>query len=55
MAGCASTGTRIRLTPTPNPSALEVILTGLDNPRGVVIGPAGELFIAEAGHRLCCR
>jgi DNA-binding beta-propeller fold protein YncE len=28
---------------------VEVILTGLDNPRGVVIGPTGEFFVAEAG------
>jgi DNA-binding beta-propeller fold protein YncE len=26
-----------------------VILSGLDNPRGVVVGPAGALFVAEAG------
>lgn len=25
------------------------MLTGLDNPRGVAVGPAGELFVAEAG------
>lgn len=28
---------------------LEVILSGLHNPRGVAIGPRGELFVAEAG------
>ena len=28
---------------------VEVMLTGLDNPRGVAVGPAGELFVAEAG------
>ncbi|MFQ5611989.1 MAG: SMP-30/gluconolactonase/LRE family protein [Anaerolineae bacterium] len=40
-------------TGTPPPAAktptLEVILTGLDNPRGLVFGPAGEFFVAEAG------
>jgi hypothetical protein len=50
MIGCnASSGERVRLTPTPLPPKIEVILTGLDNPRGVVVGPAGELFVAEAG------
>ena len=28
---------------------IKVILTGLDNPRGVGVGPAGSLFVAEAG------
>lgn len=28
---------------------MEVILSGLENPRGVAVGPAGELFVAEAG------
>jgi DNA-binding beta-propeller fold protein YncE len=50
MVGCdVSSGERVRLTPTPLPPKIEVILTGLDNPRGVVVGPAGELFVAEAG------
>ena len=28
---------------------VEVVLTDLDNPRGVAVGPAGELLVAEAG------
>ncbi len=28
---------------------IEIILTGLENPRGVAIGPNGELFVAQAG------
>ncbi len=48
--GCnTSVGKRVRLTPTPGPPEIEVVLTGLDNPRGLVVGPAGELFVAEAG------
>ena len=34
---------------TAKPLAIEVILTGLDNPRGIAVGPAGELYVAEAG------
>ena len=40
---------RAGLTPTPLPPKIEVILTSLDNPRGVVIGSSGEFFVAEAG------
>jgi hypothetical protein len=40
-AGC---GRATATTPT-----VEVILTGLENPRGVVMGPTGNLFVAEAG------
>lgn len=47
--GCGVSPGRVRLTPTPGPPAVEVILTGLDNPRGVAFGPEGELFVAEAG------
>jgi len=32
-----------------NSATVEVILTNLENPRGVAIGSVGELFIAEAG------
>ena len=50
VTGCASSsGKRDRLTPISSPPTIEVVLTGLDNPRGVVVGPAGELFVAEAG------
>jgi sugar lactone lactonase YvrE len=37
------------LTPTPDPPTIEIVLNGLDNPRGVAFGPAGEFFVAEAG------
>lgn len=50
VVGCdASLGKRVRLTPTPGPPTIEVVFTGLENPRGVIIGPAGEFFVAEAG------
>ena len=29
--------------------SIEIILTGLDNPRGIAVGQAGELFVTEAG------
>jgi hypothetical protein len=29
---------------------VDVIATGLDNPRGIDIGPNGKLYVAEAGH-----
>jgi len=32
-----------------NSATVEVILTNLENPRGVAVGSAGELFVAEAG------
>ncbi len=28
---------------------MQLVLDGLDNPRGVAVGPAGELYVAEAG------
>lgn len=30
-------------------ATFEVILSGLDNPRGIALGPDGELYLAEAG------
>lgn len=30
-------------------SSIEPVLTGLSNPRGVTVGPAGRVFVAEAG------
>jgi sugar lactone lactonase YvrE len=33
----------------PEHPSWQVVLTGLDNPRGVTVGPAGELFVVEAG------
>ncbi len=50
LVGCdASVAKRARLTSTPGPPEIEVVFTGLDNPRGVVIGPNGEIFVTEAG------
>lgn len=43
LVGC---GTSPSMGGTP---VVEVILSGLDNPRGVAIGPGGELYVAEAG------
>lgn len=31
------------------PGQLKVIATGLDNPRGITVGPGGALYVAEAG------
>lgn len=35
--------------PPPLPAGAEVVAEGLDNPRGLTIGPDGALWIAEAG------
>ena len=48
LAGCGMFSLEDDLGLTSAP-AVEVILAGLDNPRGVAVGPAGELFVAEAG------
>ena len=46
LSGCAlSSPTNL---PKTEPT-IEVILTGLENPRGIAVGPAGELFVTEAG------
>lgn len=45
LSGCAP---QIAQAPPPNP-AVEVILTGLANPRGLAVGPSGELYVTEAG------
>ncbi len=36
-------------TPVAAASNMEVIASGLDNPRGLTFGPGGALFVAEAG------
>ena len=36
--------------PKPPVGQVQVLATGLDNPRGLTFGPGGQLFIAEAGH-----
>jgi sugar lactone lactonase YvrE len=45
LSGCAA---QIAPAPPPKPT-IEVILTGLENPRGIAVGAGGELFVAEAG------
>ncbi len=49
LTACTASPGRVRLTPTPAPPRVELFLSGLDNPRGVVFGPHGEVFVAEAG------
>ncbi|MDQ4215862.1 ScyD/ScyE family protein [Microbacterium capsulatum] len=34
----------------PPPGDVHVVVSGLDNPRGLAFGPGGQLYIAEAGH-----
>ncbi len=49
QTGCQSIPSADVAGPKDGSLQVEVILTGLDNPRGVAVGPAGELFVAEAG------
>jgi hypothetical protein len=35
--------------PAPQKFEVKVIATGLDNPRGIILGPDGSLLVAEAG------
>lgn len=35
--------------PAPSGPAIQVVATGLDNPRGITAGPDGALYVAEAG------
>ncbi|MFQ5596096.1 MAG: ScyD/ScyE family protein [Anaerolineae bacterium] len=48
LAGCdmPSSGDSLGVAST---ARVEVILSELENPRGVAVGPAGEMFVAEAG------
>lgn len=43
VVGCALTG-RIEAQPS-----VQVVMSGLDNPRGMAFGPEGALYVAEAG------
>lgn len=49
LGGCVTSPPETAPATLVRTPAVEVILTGLENPRGVAIGPAGELFVAEAG------
>jgi glucose/arabinose dehydrogenase len=49
LAGCGLSPSKGTPTTTAGMPDVGVILSGLDNPRGVVVGPAGALFVAEAG------
>ncbi len=44
LAATTACGPTTATTPT-----VEVVLSGLENPRGVAVGPAGNLYVAEAG------
>jgi sugar lactone lactonase YvrE len=49
LAGCGLSPSKGMPTTTAGRPDVGVILSGLDNPRGVAVGPAGALFVAEAG------
>ncbi|RME41980.1 MAG: hypothetical protein D6791_18920 [Chloroflexi bacterium] len=50
LSSCAASPAPAVSAPTPMPGPrVEVLLSGLDNPRGIAIGPDGELYVAEAG------
>ena len=45
----AALSTLAIIGPAAHAATSEVLATGLDNPRGIAIGPAGRILIAEAG------
>jgi len=47
LVGCQST--LLSSIPQPNEPVLKVILSGLDNPRGVALSITGEMYVVEAG------
>lgn len=47
--GSATPAAGMEMQAPPLPAGAEVVADGLDNPRGLTIGPDGALWIAEAG------
>jgi sugar lactone lactonase YvrE len=42
-------GERVETASAARPEAIEVVASGLNNPRGLTFGPDGALYVAEAG------
>ena len=49
-AGATSAQATTQAQPKPPGDTVQVVVSGLDNPRGLTFGTGGQLFIAEAGH-----
>ncbi len=49
LTGCERSTQQSRGGTAAGTPEIEVILTGLENPRGLALGPNGELFVTEAG------
>lgn len=49
LTACGTPSAKSVAPTAVNTVAVEVILSGLQNPRGVAVAPGGELFVAEAG------
>ncbi|MDR6972742.1 ScyD/ScyE family protein [Leifsonia shinshuensis] len=49
-AGATSAEATTVTAPKPPAGSVQVVVSGLDNPRGLSFGTGGQLFIAEAGH-----
>lgn len=50
VAGATSAQASPKGPPKPPVGSVQVVVSGLDNPRGLTFGTGGQLFIAEAGH-----
>ena len=48
LFGCGIAASESDLEPGET-LTIEVLITGLDNPRGIAVSQDGELFVAEAG------
>ncbi|MEV8212511.1 ScyD/ScyE family protein [Leifsonia sp. NPDC077715] len=49
-AGATSAQATTQAHPKPPGGTVQVVVSGLDNPRGLTFGTGGQLLIAEAGH-----